>query len=388
MLQKKSNPWARLKYLYVLPLTCVTVLAFARPEVSTIERQSTQKIDESVAKATTEIGNLTADKITSFSGMNNPNGLKNKDILLAQADNKPKAIQIVDIKEQTSDSTMRIRTYSTITNNPLIVVNNIPYDVNYNPNFDFVNSNAEQWAKMLGINPNDIVEITVLKDAASTAIWGASGANGVIQITTKKSPTMRIRDYSSITGDNNPLIVVNNIPYDVNYNPNFDFVNSNKEQWAKMLSINPNDIVEITVLKDAASTAIWGPRGVFGVIKITTKKAPTSNITAISISDKPDQMPQFPGGEEALMKYLRESVRYPAFAQKNKIEGRVVCTFVVTTEGDVINVTVAKGVSPELDSEAMRVILNMPDWTPGKKDGKNINVYYTIPISFKLKRDS
>jgi TonB family protein len=199
---------------------------------------------------------------------------------------------------------------------------------------------------------------------------------------------MRIRDYSSITGDNNPLIVVNNIPYDVNYNPNFDFVNSNKEQWAKMLSINPNDIVEITVLKDAASTAIWGPRGVFGVIKITTKKAPTSNITAISISDKPDQMPQFPGGEEALMKYLRESVRYPASAHKNGIEGKVVCNFVVTAEGDVVDVKVVKGVSPELDSEAMRVILNMPDWTPGKKDGKNINVYYTIPISFKLKRDN
>jgi TonB-linked SusC/RagA family outer membrane protein len=84
--------------------------------------------------------------------------------------------------------------------------------------------------------------------------------------------TMRIRGTSSITGSSEPLLVMNGIPYTVDKDPNFDFVNSNQEQWANMLSINPDDILEITVLKDAASTAIWGTRGANGVISIVTKK--------------------------------------------------------------------------------------------------------------------
>ena len=84
--------------------------------------------------------------------------------------------------------------------------------------------------------------------------------------------SMRIRGTSSITGSSEPLLVMNGIPYSVDSDPNFDFVNSNQEQWANMLSINPDDILEITVLKDAASTAIWGTRGANGVISITTKK--------------------------------------------------------------------------------------------------------------------
>lgn len=84
--------------------------------------------------------------------------------------------------------------------------------------------------------------------------------------------TMRIRGTSSISGNSEPLLVMNGIPYSVESDPSFDFVNSNQEQWASMLNINPDDILEITVLKDAASTAIWGTRGSNGVISITTKK--------------------------------------------------------------------------------------------------------------------
>lgn len=84
--------------------------------------------------------------------------------------------------------------------------------------------------------------------------------------------SMRIRGVTSINGSSEPLIVVNGIPYDVQIDPNFDFANSNQEQYANMLSINPDDIQEISVLKDAAAAAIWGSRGANGVIMITTKK--------------------------------------------------------------------------------------------------------------------
>lgn len=84
--------------------------------------------------------------------------------------------------------------------------------------------------------------------------------------------SMRIRGASSITGNNQPLIVVNNIPYEMQVDPSFDYANSNQEQYANLLSINPDDILEISVLKDAAASAIWGSRGANGVIMITTKR--------------------------------------------------------------------------------------------------------------------
>ncbi|MDP4277470.1 MAG: SusC/RagA family TonB-linked outer membrane protein [Bacteroidota bacterium] len=86
---------------------------------------------------------------------------------------------------------------------------------------------------------------------------------------------MRIRGTSSINANTQPLIVLNGVPYNVEVDQNFDFANSNEEQYANMLSINPDDILEITVLKDAASTAIWGSKGANGVLMITTKKGST-----------------------------------------------------------------------------------------------------------------
>jgi TonB-linked SusC/RagA family outer membrane protein len=83
---------------------------------------------------------------------------------------------------------------------------------------------------------------------------------------------MRIRGTSSINANTQPLIVVNGIPYEVNIDPSFDFSAANEEQYANMLSINPDDIEEITVLKDAASTAVWGSKGANGVLVIKTKK--------------------------------------------------------------------------------------------------------------------
>ncbi len=87
--------------------------------------------------------------------------------------------------------------------------------------------------------------------------------------------SMRIRGVTSINGSSQPLIVVNGVPYEAQVDPNFDFANSNQEQYANMLSINPDDILEITVLKDAGASAIWGSKGANGVLMITTKKGAT-----------------------------------------------------------------------------------------------------------------
>ena len=97
-----------------------------------------------------------------------------------------------------------------------------------------------------------------------------------------------------------------------------------------------------------------------------------------------EQMPQFPGGEAAMMRYLSQNIKYPPSAAKNNIEGRVILQFVVEKDGQIGEVKIVRSVDPELDAEAVRVIKTMPKFIPGRQDGKPVAVWYTIPISFKL----
>ena len=97
-----------------------------------------------------------------------------------------------------------------------------------------------------------------------------------------------------------------------------------------------------------------------------------------------EEMPVFPGGEEALRKFIAQSVKYPVIAQENGIQGRVFVSFVVNQKGEVTNVKVARPFDPNLDKEAVRVVESMPKWSPGKQRGKAVKVSYTVPINFVL----
>lgn len=97
-----------------------------------------------------------------------------------------------------------------------------------------------------------------------------------------------------------------------------------------------------------------------------------------------EQQPSFPGGREELFKYLAYNVKYPIDAAENKIEGRVLVTFVIEHDGSISNVNVVNSVYPSLDKEAIRVVSEMPKWIPGKANGKTVRVKYTIPITFRL----
>jgi protein TonB len=95
-------------------------------------------------------------------------------------------------------------------------------------------------------------------------------------------------------------------------------------------------------------------------------------------------MPEFPGGQAALMKWLSNNIRYPQIALDNGISGRVVVKFVVEKDGSVGNVQVVKGVDKDLDKEAMRVVRAMPKWQPGKNNGQAVRCYYNLPVTFKI----
>ena len=103
-----------------------------------------------------------------------------------------------------------------------------------------------------------------------------------------------------------------------------------------------------------------------------------------SVYDVVEQMPSFPGGISGLRTYLNQNIRYPAEAQENCVQGRVVVSFVVEKDGHISDVTVLRSVDPSLDKEAVRVIRNMPRWTPGKQGGEPVRVRYNVPVSFRL----
>ena len=97
-----------------------------------------------------------------------------------------------------------------------------------------------------------------------------------------------------------------------------------------------------------------------------------------------DEMPEFPGGTLALSNYLTNQVNYPTVALQNKIQGRVICEFVITNEGKVTNVKIAEPTNPLLDAEAKRVITSMPNWIPGRNRGERVNTKYSVPVTFTL----
>lgn len=102
------------------------------------------------------------------------------------------------------------------------------------------------------------------------------------------------------------------------------------------------------------------------------------------VFDVVEQMPAYPGGSVELMKFIREHLKYPVVAQENGTQGRVICQFVVGRDGRVSHVTLLRSLDPYCDKEAIRVIMAMPKWIPGKQNGKAVAVKYTVPIVFKL----
>lgn len=97
-----------------------------------------------------------------------------------------------------------------------------------------------------------------------------------------------------------------------------------------------------------------------------------------------EQNPQFPGGDAALLKWVGEHIRYPSVAQENNIQGKVVVQFVVTKTGSIGQVKVVRSKDPDLDKEAVRVVKSLPKFVPGKMNGHAVNVWYTLPITFRL----
>jgi protein TonB len=100
-----------------------------------------------------------------------------------------------------------------------------------------------------------------------------------------------------------------------------------------------------------------------------------------------EEMPEYPGGNKAMYSFMGQNIKYPEKARQNKVEGTVYVSFVVLKDGSVSSVSVLRGIGSGCDEEAMRVVKSMPNWKPGKQDGKPVNVQYNLPIKFTLAKE-
>lgn len=146
---------------------------------------------------------------------------------------------------------------------------------------------------------------------------------------------------------------------------------SNIESVAREIGEQIPEVAEVQQKAEAKASDATAPAD-------TTKKV---------VYDVTETMPQFPGGQEVLLKYLAANIKYPASAVKAKKQGRVIVTFIIQKDGSVAKARIAKSVDPELDAEALRIVKAMPNWTPGTQDGKPVNVKYIIPVNFSLQKD-
>lgn len=223
-----------------------------------------------------------------------------------------------------------------------------------------------------------VESVKVWKGKEATDKYGEKAKYGAVEIKSKKGPKstgatdspMKIVQIGSGNTQNPPLYLLDGKPIDK----------------AKMETLKPEQIQSVNVLKDKTATDKYGEKGKNGVVEIYSKgnKSADNEISDSKVFKVVEEMPQYPGGHQAMMKYIGANVKYPAKATLEKAEGMVVVNFVIKSSGKVEDVKVVRGVHPALDAEALRVISNMPDWQPGKQHGEAVDVSYTIPIQFKL----
>lgn len=205
----------------------------------------------------------------------------------------------------------------------------------------------------------------------------------------------------SISGEKEDLVRISEMLAEGNYSVTYD-----QEAGKVLLTRNEASATNETRLKSSGTTSAGIRAGQAEADSSLKRHISTSEFNTTAGQDQPirttttktrdekpgdgqvfyivEEMPEFPGGESALRNHIASTVQYPPEAQQKGIQGRVYVTFIVTKDGSVQNAKIARGVDPELDKEALRVVTGLPAWKPGRQKGEAVNVSYTVPINFVL----
>ena len=283
MIRKKSNPWARAKYLYVLPLAAVTVAAFARPEIS-------EPLDE--------ISSVKVNDLSAITGKNSPENLS--------------------------------------------------------------------------VSSNSAADVTLKMKVTDQSGSPIVGASVLIVNSTSGTLTDLEGNFTLKVGDDQRI----NVSYVGMKSVELSVKECLEKQIKEVRLTSDNDSEsQLTVVSQSSESTEQNG---------TSSVVPTADETFMVV----ENMPEFPGGLNACLKFLADHVAYPKEAAEKKIQGRVIVQFVVMKDGSITNARVIRSVDPLLDAEALRVIGLMPKWKPGTQRGQAVNVKFTMPITFRLNKDS
>jgi protein TonB len=140
---------------------------------------------------------------------------------------------------------------------------------------------------------------------------------------------------------------------------------------------------EITDELNIVDTEVTPETAINALMQVS--REPEKDVDESTIFISPEQMPEFPGGNLALLRFLNQNIKYPSVAVDNFISGKVTVSFVVNKDGSVSDAVILRGVDPALDKEAIRVVYSMPKWKPGLQGTKPVRVSFSVPINFVLK---
>lgn len=382
MIKKKSNPWARLKYLYVLPLAAVAVAAFARPEISNeLDEISNAKVNDLVSVVET-IGEEKEDStfkttwheavpVTTETVERLPLKLEVGKKPLFVIDGKPFGtnLSLDDIDASMVESATLMERGEAVKlygekakDGAIVIISKNPEATKVHTGVKFNVAASDEKFKISGVvteypGHKPVIGASIL--VRGTTNGTLTGKDGSFSIMVKKGDVLVV----SFIGLQTTMVP---IEYDASSAGNIKLGIGMKEDVQSMnemvvVGYAPEEKAE--PVKEEESQDDSQEKEIFRVV---------------------EEMPQFPGGMAEAMKFLGRNMKYPTAAQQAKIEGRVIVQFVVEKDGTVSNIETVRSVSPELDAEAMRVVSMMPKWIPGKQRGKAVAVKYTMPIIFRL----
>lgn len=144
------------------------------------------------------------------------------------------------------------------------------------------------------------------------------------------------------------------------------------------------ELADRKVREEAEKKALEAERQAREAKEAAEREAKEEAEAEYKVFDIVDEMPQFPGGPSAMFEYLSKNLKYPTVAENNGIQGRVHVACVIEKDGSITDVKIVKSVDPSLDREAQRLVKSMPNWIPGKQNGKPVRVKYTVPVTFRL----
>jgi len=332
MLQKKSNSWARLKYSYVLPLAVITVTAIASPEISEqFEEISNAKISHfALETSTNDVKKLPVESETPEFPV----------LPVESSDAKYDSPALIELQANTEDSTY--------------VFNSVE-DM---PAFPGGNAALLKYIADKIIYPENVKKEKIDGRVNCQFVVNTDGSVSDVIVLRSLHPEL----------DKEAVRVLSALP---KFKPGKDKGEVVRVRYSVPVRFGP---------KEAGTQPTQPAQQTKQASTTKPKVDPNDPTLYITVED----MPEFPGGNTALLKYFADNIIYPEVSKVNKVEGRVNCQFVVEKDGSVSNIIIVRGIDQNLDNEAVRVLSTLPKFKPGKEKGEVVRVKYSVPVRFSL----